>query len=117
MQSKTKGIWIWVRDHPHHSDRYLVLLDTEGLGDVEKVSLSTSAIIVCNIPDQIPKLERVISYLIRAVSSDNIRFQLKMQNNLCNSNLFIYLFIKTICVCKAQLMQKAHQRRITEISS
>ena len=37
MQSCTKGIWIWVTAHPRRSDRYLVLLDTEGLGDVEKV--------------------------------------------------------------------------------
>ena len=37
VQSKTKGIWIWVRDHPLDPDCYLVLLDTEGLGDVEKV--------------------------------------------------------------------------------
>ena len=37
IQSKTKGIWIWVCEHPRRSDKYLVLLDTEGLGDAEKV--------------------------------------------------------------------------------
>ncbi len=39
IESKTKGIWIWVQEHPQFPDRYLVLLDTEGLGDAKKVSL------------------------------------------------------------------------------
>ena len=33
----TKGIWVWCVRHPHKTDTCLVLLDTEGLGDVEKV--------------------------------------------------------------------------------
>lgn len=36
IQSKTKGIWIWCRPHPVYPERVLVLLDTEGLSDVEK---------------------------------------------------------------------------------
>ncbi|XP_008826509.1 guanylate-binding protein 1 [Nannospalax galili] len=36
VQSHTKGIWMWCVPHPQRSDRTLVLLDTEGLGDVEK---------------------------------------------------------------------------------
>ncbi|XP_067582927.1 guanylate-binding protein 6-like isoform X4 [Pseudorca crassidens] len=36
VQSKTKGIWMWCVPHPSKSDHTLVLLDTEGLGDVEK---------------------------------------------------------------------------------
>ncbi|XP_058514918.1 guanylate-binding protein 1 [Ochotona princeps] len=36
VQSHTKGIWMWCVPHPKKSDRTLVLLDTEGLGDVEK---------------------------------------------------------------------------------
>ncbi|XP_070637103.1 guanylate-binding protein 6-like [Bos indicus] len=36
VQSKTKGIWMWCVPHPFKSDHTLVLLDTEGLGDVEK---------------------------------------------------------------------------------
>ncbi|KAM9484767.1 guanylate-binding protein 1-like isoform 1-T3 [Salvelinus alpinus] len=36
IQSKTKGIWMWCVPHPEKSDHTLVLLDTEGLGDVEK---------------------------------------------------------------------------------
>uniref|UniRef100_A0A8D1FIQ2 GB1/RHD3-type G domain-containing protein n=1 Tax=Sus scrofa TaxID=9823 RepID=A0A8D1FIQ2_PIG len=37
VQSETKGIWMWCVPHPSKPDRTLVLLDTEGLGDVEKV--------------------------------------------------------------------------------
>ncbi|XP_029515227.1 guanylate-binding protein 1-like [Oncorhynchus nerka] len=36
IQSKTKGIWMWCVPHPEKRDHTLVLLDTEGLGDVEK---------------------------------------------------------------------------------
>ncbi|KAM7097854.1 uncharacterized protein WM277_023603 isoform 4-T4 [Molossus nigricans] len=36
VQSETKGIWMWCVPHPSKHDHTLVLLDTEGLGDVEK---------------------------------------------------------------------------------
>ncbi|KAK2503758.1 hypothetical protein MC885_007761 [Smutsia gigantea] len=36
VQSHTKGIWIWCLPHPKKPSHTLVLLDTEGLGDVEK---------------------------------------------------------------------------------
>ncbi|XP_005385410.1 PREDICTED: guanylate-binding protein 6-like [Chinchilla lanigera] len=36
VQSKTKGIWMWCLPHPIKPDLTLVLLDTEGLGDMEK---------------------------------------------------------------------------------
>uniref|UniRef100_A0A8C4T5N9 Guanylate-binding protein 1-like n=1 Tax=Erpetoichthys calabaricus TaxID=27687 RepID=A0A8C4T5N9_ERPCA len=36
IQSHTKGIWVWCVPHPVKADHTLVLLDTEGLGDVEK---------------------------------------------------------------------------------
>uniref|UniRef100_A0A672T7L9 Guanylate binding protein family member 6 n=1 Tax=Sinocyclocheilus grahami TaxID=75366 RepID=A0A672T7L9_SINGR len=35
-KSKTKGIWMWCVPHPCKEGHTLVLLDTEGLGDVEK---------------------------------------------------------------------------------
>ncbi|XP_006140234.1 guanylate-binding protein 5 isoform X1 [Tupaia chinensis] len=37
VQSHTKGIWMWCMPHPENPNHTLVLLDTEGLGDVEKV--------------------------------------------------------------------------------
>ncbi|KFO09276.1 Interferon-induced guanylate-binding protein 1, partial [Balearica regulorum gibbericeps] len=36
VQSHTKGIWMWCVPHPCQPGHTLVLLDTEGLGDVEK---------------------------------------------------------------------------------
>ncbi|XP_055979139.1 guanylate-binding protein 6-like [Sorex fumeus] len=38
VQSKTKGIWMWCLPHPSKPDQVLILLDTEGLGDVEKAN-------------------------------------------------------------------------------
>ncbi|CAH6777137.1 guanylate-binding protein 5 [Phodopus roborovskii] len=37
VQSHTKGIWMWCVPHPQKPDHTLILLDTEGLGDVEKI--------------------------------------------------------------------------------
>ncbi|KAK7122120.1 hypothetical protein R3I93_023056 [Phoxinus phoxinus] len=36
IESKTKGIWMWCVSHPTKIGTTLVLLDTEGLGDVDK---------------------------------------------------------------------------------
>ncbi|XP_074786104.1 guanylate-binding protein 7-like [Athene noctua] len=36
VQCHTKGIWMWCLPHPCQTGHTLVLLDTEGLGDVEK---------------------------------------------------------------------------------
>ncbi|XP_073693972.1 guanylate-binding protein 4-like [Garra rufa] len=36
VESKTKGIWMWCVPHPTKAETMLVLLDTEGLGDVDK---------------------------------------------------------------------------------
>nr|XP_025727854.1 guanylate-binding protein 5-like [Callorhinus ursinus] len=41
VQSHTKGIWMWCVPHAKKPNHTLVLLDTEGLGDVEKVILIT----------------------------------------------------------------------------
>ncbi|XP_053326496.1 guanylate-binding protein 3-like [Spea bombifrons] len=37
VEAKTKGIWMWCIPHPEKRDHTLVLLDTEGLGDVMKI--------------------------------------------------------------------------------
>ncbi|XP_018425660.1 PREDICTED: guanylate-binding protein 4-like [Nanorana parkeri] len=47
VQSKTKGIWMWCVPHPTKEDHTLVLLDTEGLGDVEKGDKSNDMNIFC----------------------------------------------------------------------
>ncbi|XP_075696452.1 guanylate-binding protein 2-like [Rhinoderma darwinii] len=43
IQSKTKGIWMWCVPHPRNPGKTLVLLDTEGLGDVEKGNCKNDA--------------------------------------------------------------------------
>ncbi|XP_060572446.1 guanylate-binding protein 1-like [Ruditapes philippinarum] len=54
IESKTKGIWAWCKIHPKLSNTVLLLLDTEGLGDVEKGDPShdnkifTLATLLCN---------------------------------------------------------------------
>jgi hypothetical protein len=37
IESKTKGIWVLCKEHPTQPNTVLLLLDTEGLGDVAKV--------------------------------------------------------------------------------
>ncbi|XP_075422699.1 guanylate-binding protein 3-like isoform X2 [Ascaphus truei] len=36
VEAKTKGIWMWCVPHPKKREHTLILLDTEGLGDVKK---------------------------------------------------------------------------------
>ncbi|XP_076838049.1 guanylate-binding protein 1-like isoform X2 [Brachyhypopomus gauderio] len=47
IESKTKGIWMWCVPHPTISDHTLLLLDTEGLGDVDKGDSKNDAWIFC----------------------------------------------------------------------
>uniref|UniRef100_A0A8C5RAJ1 GB1/RHD3-type G domain-containing protein n=1 Tax=Leptobrachium leishanense TaxID=445787 RepID=A0A8C5RAJ1_9ANUR len=47
IQSKTKGIWMWCVPHPNKVGHVLVLLDTEGLGDVEKGNSKNDAWLFC----------------------------------------------------------------------
>ncbi|XP_063061949.1 guanylate-binding protein 1-like isoform X2 [Engraulis encrasicolus] len=47
IESKTKGIWMWCVPHPSKPDHTLVLLDTEGLGDVDKGDSKNDAWIFC----------------------------------------------------------------------
>lgn len=47
VQSHTKGIWMWCVPHPKKRDHTLVLLDTEGLGDIEKGDQKNDCWIFC----------------------------------------------------------------------
>ncbi|XP_053386665.1 guanylate-binding protein 1-like [Mercenaria mercenaria] len=55
IQSKTKGIWAWCRPHPKKENHVILLLDTEGLGDVAKGDIGhdnkifTLAALLCNV--------------------------------------------------------------------
>ncbi|XP_071073401.1 guanylate-binding protein 5 [Dasypus novemcinctus] len=54
VQSHTKGIWMWCLPHPKKPNHTLVLLDTKGLGDVEKndaendIQIFALAILLCS---------------------------------------------------------------------
>ncbi|XP_067308596.1 guanylate-binding protein 2-like isoform X2 [Pseudorasbora parva] len=47
IESKTKGIWMWCVPHPKEEGHTLVLLDTEGLGDVDKGDSKNDSWIFC----------------------------------------------------------------------
>nr|XP_055059168.1 guanylate-binding protein 1-like [Misgurnus anguillicaudatus] len=47
IESKTKGIWMWCIPHPSKAGQTLVLLDTEGLGDVDKGDSKNDSWIFC----------------------------------------------------------------------
>nr|XP_055059156.1 guanylate-binding protein 1-like isoform X1 [Misgurnus anguillicaudatus] len=47
VESKTKGIWMWCVPHPSMPGHTLVLLDTEGLGDVKKGDSQNDGWIFC----------------------------------------------------------------------
>nr|AAH81091.1 MGC82824 protein [Xenopus laevis] len=47
VESKTKGIWMWCVPHPTKKKHTLVLLDTEGLGDVQKGDKKNDIWIFC----------------------------------------------------------------------
>ncbi|XP_062843307.1 guanylate-binding protein 1-like [Trichomycterus rosablanca] len=47
IESKTKGIWMWCIPHPCIPNHTLVLLDTEGLGSIDKGDSKNDAWIFC----------------------------------------------------------------------
>ncbi|XP_031418256.1 guanylate-binding protein 1-like [Clupea harengus] len=47
IETKTKGIWMWCVPHPSKQGHTLLLLDTEGLGDVNKGDSKNDAWIFC----------------------------------------------------------------------
>ncbi|XP_077303071.1 guanylate-binding protein 6-like isoform X2 [Lithobates pipiens] len=47
IQAKTKGIWMWCLPHPTRKNHTLVLLDTEGLGNVNKGDKKNDLKIFC----------------------------------------------------------------------
>ncbi|XP_053390814.1 guanylate-binding protein 1-like [Mercenaria mercenaria] len=95
VQSKTKGIWVWCRIHPKKPNTVLVLLDTEGLGDVKKGDpnhdnrIFTLAVLLCNTlvyntkgafdQDAVNKLTSVHRFVTKM--SRNIRFDGRCDEN------------------------------------
>ncbi|XP_018430217.1 PREDICTED: guanylate-binding protein 1-like, partial [Nanorana parkeri] len=63
IQSQTKGIWMWCVPHPMYKDRVLVLLDTEGLGDVEKMKAVQGLTNVINTRKQMEEMQERLQQL------------------------------------------------------
>ncbi|XP_060588798.1 guanylate-binding protein 1-like [Ruditapes philippinarum] len=43
----TKGLWVWCLEHPERKDEVLMLIDTEGIGDVKKGDEGNDNNILC----------------------------------------------------------------------
>ncbi|XP_060561117.1 guanylate-binding protein 1-like [Ruditapes philippinarum] len=43
----TKGLWVWCLEHPERKDEVLMLIDTEGIGDVKKGDEGNDNAILC----------------------------------------------------------------------
>lgn len=43
----TKGLWVWCLEHPERKDEVLMLIDTEGIGDVKKGDEGNDKAILC----------------------------------------------------------------------
>ncbi|KAK3607896.1 hypothetical protein CHS0354_036722 [Potamilus streckersoni] len=54
IESVTKGLWVWCLMHPKEKGKVILLLDTEGLGDIQKGNLEhdvwilTLALLLCS---------------------------------------------------------------------
>lgn len=49
VKHETQGIWMWLIQHPMHINKKLAILDTEGLGDAQKVIITTSYYLKSNL--------------------------------------------------------------------
>ncbi|XP_059131292.1 guanylate-binding protein 6-like [Peromyscus eremicus] len=126
VQSETKGIWMWCVPHPTKPKHTLVLLDTEGLGDVEKgdpkndswifaLAVLLSSTFVYNSMSTInhQALEQLhyvteLTELIRAKSSPN-------PDGIKNSSEFVSFFPDFIWTVRDFMLQlKLNGEDITE---
>ncbi|XP_052591558.1 guanylate-binding protein 6-like isoform X2 [Peromyscus californicus insignis] len=126
VQSETKGIWMWCVPHPTKPKHTLVLLDTEGLGDVEKgdpkndlwifaLAVLLSSTFVYNSMNTInhQALEQLhyvteLTELIRAKSSPN-------PDGIKNSTEFVSFFPDFIWTVRDFMLQlKLNGEDITE---
>ncbi|XP_060606846.1 guanylate-binding protein 1-like [Ruditapes philippinarum] len=122
IESKTKGIWAWCKIHPTLSNTVLLLLDTEGLGDVEKGDPShdnkifTLATLLCNClvynmkgafdNDAVSKLKFVTEM------ASNIRFRGQSSEDNQSINLILPDFV--LCLRDFSLKLVKGGKTITE---
>ncbi|XP_074710680.1 uncharacterized protein LOC141937138 isoform X4 [Strix uralensis] len=105
VQSHTKGIWMWCLPHPCQPGHTLVLLDTEGLGDVEKgdtqndtwifvLAILLASTIIYNSKGTIdqPAMEQ-LHYMVKL--SDHVKLKAapkESQDELEDSEKFVLFF-------------------------
>ncbi|XP_060586542.1 guanylate-binding protein 1-like [Ruditapes philippinarum] len=105
VRSETKGIWAWCKPHPTQKDQVLLLLDTEGLGDVAKgdtdhdnkmfslTMLLSSTLIYNNIgvfnQDAVDKL----AFLTRVSRNVQVLPRLNKEENEDNMKIITPIFI------------------------
>ncbi|XP_078473278.1 guanylate-binding protein 1-like [Lampetra fluviatilis] len=108
VQSHTKGIWVWPRRHPLHQDKWLLLLDTEGLGDVESagsthdtwlfvMAVLLSTTLVYNVVGTLDKegLEQ-LHFVVNM--TDHVRTRVKQDEDELGSDFEHYFPPLVICV-------------------
>ncbi|XP_053376380.1 guanylate-binding protein 1-like isoform X2 [Mercenaria mercenaria] len=122
IESTTKGIWVWCKIHPEMQNTVLLLLDTEGLGDVDKGDPShdnkifTLATLLCNClvynmkgafdQDAVNKLTFVTEM------AKNIRYRGESSEDNKTLNLILPDFV--LCVRDFSLKLSKGGKKITE---
>ena len=82
VESETKGIWIWVVPHPNRDDCCLVLIDTEGLGDMDKVLVpdNNSSNVIRFVAEQIISLYKYIHvYMIIYICMSSVTLSMTLE--------------------------------------
>ncbi|XP_052771549.1 guanylate-binding protein 3-like isoform X2 [Mya arenaria] len=103
IESKTKGIWVWCKMHPEKKQTVLILLDTEGLGDVKKgdqkhdnrlftLAALLSSTLVYNMKGTFDQ-DAVSKLTFVSEIANNIQFKGRKQADNCGLKLILPTFI------------------------
>ncbi|KAA0718773.1 Guanylate-binding protein 6 GTP-binding protein 6 [Triplophysa tibetana] len=116
IESKTKGIWIWCVPHPSKEGHTLVLLDTEGLGDVQKGDEKHDTWIFCLAV----LLSSTLVYNSLGVIDNTALEQLQYPSHTSEEVLGMYLKAKEevgkmILQCDQSLSAAEHAREVERL--
>lgn len=123
VESTTKGIWAWCQKHPEIPDTILLLLDTEGLGDISKADqghdncIFTLATLLCNVLvyNVMTTLNEDVVQKLTFISelSNNIRFANKSDIPEENDQLELILPSFVLCIRDFTLILKVGDETIS----
>uniref|UniRef100_A0A8C4YGH9 GB1/RHD3-type G domain-containing protein n=1 Tax=Gopherus evgoodei TaxID=1825980 RepID=A0A8C4YGH9_9SAUR len=127
IQSHTKGIWMWCLPHPHprRAGHTLVLLDTEGLGDVEKgdtkndvwifaLAVLLSSTLVYNSKGTIDQYAMEQLHFVSEIST-HIRTKAQAQDGFEDDSQYSRFFPKFIWAVRDFTLElKLNGREVTE---